>query len=173
MHVCSSDAIAGQAALPHAKHIAFAAQFQILFGNPEAVGGFPDDIQPGLGHIVERLPVKQQTGRSLRAAPDAAPQLMQLCQPKALGILDHHDGGGGNIDADLDHGCCDQKSDLAGSELRHHAIFFSAAHLAVHEANLVAETRLEALEALLRVGEIDGLGFLHQRADPVDKLSGG
>jgi len=72
----------------------------------------------------------------------------------------------------LDHGRCDQKSDLARRELRHHAIFFSAAHLAMHKANLVAEPRLEAFEARFGVGEIDRLGFLHQRADPVDKFSG-
>src|SRR5207249_11434975 len=36
MHVGSRDAIAGQAALADAEHVAFAAEFQILLRDPEA-----------------------------------------------------------------------------------------------------------------------------------------
>ena len=35
------------------------------------------------------------------AAPDAAPQLVELCQAEALGVLDHHDAGLRHVDADL------------------------------------------------------------------------
>src|SRR5947207_11660978 len=83
VHVGARDPIAGQPALSYAEHVAFAAKFQIFFGNPEAVGGFPDRLQPRPGHLVEWLPVKQKTGRTFGAAPDPAAQLMQLRQPKA------------------------------------------------------------------------------------------
>ena len=61
-----------------------------------------------------------------------------------------------------------------GGELRHHAVLLGALHLAVDEADAVAEALLQALEALGRVGEMIGafgLGFLDQRANPVDQLA--
>jgi hypothetical protein len=60
------------------------------------------------------------------------------------------------------------QADLASGELRHHAILVGAAHLAVHQADLVAKACLQAFKARFGVGEIDGIGFLHQRADPVN-----
>ena len=95
---------------------------------------------------------------------------------KALGVLDHHDGGGGHIDADLDHRRRHQKPDLAGGELGHHAILLGAFHLAVHESDLVAKTFLQTFETLGGVGEMIGtlrLGFLNQRTNPVDQLARG
>ena len=100
---------------------------------------------------------------------------MQLRKSKTLGVLDHHDGGCGNIDADLDHGGCHEKADLACGELRHYAIFFRALHLAVHETDTVAETLPQALKPFCGVAEmLDALclRFLDQRADPVDELAG-
>ena len=137
--VGAGDAIAGQAALADAEHVAFAAQFQILLGNPKAVGGLADHLQPRLRHLAERLLVEQQAGRRLRAAPDPAAQLVQLREPEALGVLDHHDGRGGDVDADLDHRGRDQKPDLVGGELRHHAVFLGPLHLAMDQTNPVAE----------------------------------
>src|ERR1700722_14969727 len=55
MHVGARDAIAGQAALSYAEHVAFAAQFQVFLGNPEAIGGFPDDLEACFRHLVQRL----------------------------------------------------------------------------------------------------------------------
>jgi hypothetical protein len=34
---------------------------------------------------------------------------VQLREAETFGVLDHHDGGGGHVDADLDHGGGDQK----------------------------------------------------------------
>ena len=174
VHLGARDAIAGQAALPDAEHVAFAAQPQILLRDPEAVGGFADHLQPRLRHFAQRLVIEQQAGRGLRAAADPAAQLMQLREAKALGVLDHHDGRGRHVDADLDHGGRDQQADLVGGELRHHAILVGALHLAVDEADLVAEALLQALETLGRIGEMIGafgFGFLDQRTDPVDQLA--
>ena len=61
-------------------------------------------------------------------------------------------------------------------ELRHHAVLLRALHLAVDQADAVAETLLAgSRSAAVGVGEMLGalgLGFLDQRADPVDQLAG-
>ena len=62
VHIGARDPVAGQAALPDAQHIAFAAQFQIFLGDAKAIGGFPDDPEPRRLHFVERFLVEQQTG---------------------------------------------------------------------------------------------------------------
>src|SRR5439155_11328471 len=96
-------------------------------------------------------------------------------ETKALGVLDHHDGGGRHVDADLDYGGRNQESDLVAGELSHHAVLFRALHLAVNEPDTVAETLLQTQETFRRIGEVLGalgLGFLDQRTDPVDQLAG-
>src|SRR4051812_31149381 len=87
MNLAARDAVAGQAALPDPEHVAFAAQPQILFCDPEAVAGLPDDVEPRLGQRAERFAVEQQAGRGLRAAADAAAQLVQLRETEALGVF--------------------------------------------------------------------------------------
>ena len=47
------------------------------------------------------------------AAADAAAQLVQLREPEALGVLDHHDGRLRHVDADFDHRGGDQQPRLA------------------------------------------------------------
>ena len=116
MHLDAGDAEAGQAALPRAEQVAFAAQLQIFLGDAEAVFGFAHDRQPRLGGFAERRFVEQQAGRMARAAADAAAQLVQLRKAEALGVLDHHDGGLRHIDADLDHRGGDQQLRLAGAK---------------------------------------------------------
>ena len=49
------------------------------------------------------------------AAPDPAAQLMQLRQAETLGVLDHHDGGVGDVDADLDDGGGDENASTVPS----------------------------------------------------------
>ena len=55
------------------------------------------------------------------AAADAPAQLVELRQSEALGVLDDHDRGVGDVDADLDDGGGDEHVDLAGAKLAHHA----------------------------------------------------
>ena len=98
---------------------------------------------------------------------------MQLGEAEALGMLDHHDGGFRHVDADLDHGGGDQQSRFAGGEARHRRVLVGAFHAAMDETDAVAERSLQLLEALLRGGKIDLLGFLDQRADPIDALAVG
>lgn len=45
VHLGARDAVAGQAALPDAEYVTFAAQFSDLLRRSEAVGGFTDHVQ--------------------------------------------------------------------------------------------------------------------------------
>jgi hypothetical protein len=162
---------AGQAALPRAEQVAFAAQLQVFLGDAEAVLGLAQDGEPGLSGLAERRLVEQQAGRVAAPAPDAPAQLMQLREPEAFGMLDHHDGGFRHINADLDYRGGDQKLRLARREARHGGIFFCALHAAMHQIDFFAEAFAQFLEARLRGGEIDLFGFLDQRADPIGALA--
>ncbi len=95
---------ARRAGLARAEKFAFAAQLQILLGNPEAVFRFPHDGKPRMAGFAERPLVEQDAGRGLVAAPDTAAQLVQLRQPEALGMFDHHDRRIRHVDADFDDG---------------------------------------------------------------------
>ena len=79
-----------QPALAGAEHLAGAAQPQVLLGDPEAVLGRAQHLEPGARGGAERLAVEQQAARRPRAAADPAAQLMQLGEAEALGVLDHH-----------------------------------------------------------------------------------
>ncbi len=93
---------------------------------------------------------------------------MQLGEPEALGVLDHHHGRLRHVDADLDHRGGDQELRLAGGEALHGAVLVGALHAAVHQIDLRAEPLLERGIAFFGGGEIAVLRFLDQRADPVD-----
>jgi hypothetical protein len=67
------------------------------------------------------------------AASNAAAQLMQLRQSEALGVLDDHDGGIGNVDADFHNGGGHQDLDFILAELLHHSFFFFAGKAAVQK----------------------------------------
>ena len=114
--------------------------------------------------------VEQQAGRALGAAADAAAQLVQLRQPEALGVLDHHHGRLRHVDADLDHRGGDQEPRLAGREARH------GARPCRRPSCGRARGRPRRRSARCSVGEAllapaarsIVFGFLDQRADPVD-----
>src|SRR5258708_27747618 len=94
-------------------------------------------------------------------------QLMKLGEPETRGVLDHHDGCLGHVDADLDHGGGDEEPGLAGCEALHGAVLLAALHAPVHEVDHGAEVFLERGEAILRGGKIGILGDLDQRTDPI------
>ena len=56
---------------------------------------------------------------SVRPAPDAAAQLMQLRQSETLGIFNEHDRCIRNIDAHFDHRRADQRVRLSGTKSLH------------------------------------------------------
>ena len=49
---------------------------------------------------------------------------MKLRQAKAVGVLDHHDGSVGDVDADFDHRGGDKNFNLARLKFAHHVFFF-------------------------------------------------
>ena len=66
----------------------------------------------GVGQLVLR-PRDQQAVRLLRAAADAAAQLVELREAEAVGLLDDHDRRVRDVDADLDHRRRDEHVELA------------------------------------------------------------
>ena len=133
MGLDAGDLEARRAGLARAQQLAFAAQLQVFLGDEEAVLGLAHDRQPALGGFAERVLVEQHAGRRLRAAPDAAAQLVQLGQAEALGMLDDHDGGVRHVDADLDDGGGDEDARLAVLEGAHGLVLLRPLHAAVDE----------------------------------------
>ena len=86
------------------------------------------------------------------AASDPAAQLVQLGYAVAVGVLDQHHGGVGDVDADLDHGRRDEDLRAPGGEGRHRVLFLGRAHLSVHEHQLVAGQRAGLQALVLRRG---------------------
>ncbi len=64
---------------------------------------------------------------------------MQLGEAKTLGMLDHHDRGIGNVDADFDHRCRHQDLDAALGEGGHGGVFFRALHSAMNQSDLAGK----------------------------------
>ncbi len=89
----------------------------------------------------------------VRAAPDAAAQLVQLRQAEALGVFDDHQAGIGHIDADFDHRGRHQHVDFVGDEGRHHRGFFAGLEPAVHQA----DAQLGQFGSEPRIGFLRGL----------------
>jgi len=50
---------------------------------------------------------------------------VELGEAESLGVLDDHDGGVGDVDADFDHSGGDQDLGLAASECLHLALFMN------------------------------------------------
>lgn len=64
---------------------------------------------------------------------------MQLRQPEALGMLDHHHGGVRDVEAYLDHRRGDEDIDLAASEPGHDPILLRPFHAPVQERDPAVE----------------------------------
>src|SRR5262245_8442317 len=88
----AGDAEARHTGLPRAENVAFPAQLEILLGDAKAVFCLAYDVEPGLGGFAQRSLVEEQAGRVLAAASDPPAQLMELREPEAFGVFDHHDG---------------------------------------------------------------------------------
>ena len=112
----ADQAMGDKAGLGFAEHIARAAEFEIGFCNLEPVFGAAQGVQALTGGFGERGAVEEEAEAGGAAPPDAAAELVELGEAKTFGALDHHDGGFGNIDPDLDYGCGDEELGVAGSE---------------------------------------------------------
>ncbi len=155
-----------QVALPllaGARAASLAPHAQVGLGQREAVGRAGHRGQP----LVALLAAEQVAPAGRAAAADPAPQLVQLCDAEAVGALHDHDGGLGDVDADLDDRGGDQHIELAGAEAVHHLLADGGRHLAVHEPDaqprqLAGRQPLELLAG--RLG-LDPQRVADQRAD--------
>ncbi len=70
----------------------------------------------------------------LRAAADASAKLVELGESEALGVLDDHDGGVGDVDANFDNCGGDEDLRFVLAEALHDVFFFVAGEAPVEEA---------------------------------------
>ena len=110
------EAEVGEPGLARAEQLALAAQLEVALGELEAVGRArraPPGGRRAVSVSSSRRARDEQAVRLLRAAADAAAQLVQLGEPEAVGLLDDHDRRVRDVDADLDHGRRDEHVELA------------------------------------------------------------
>src|SRR5712692_10565567 len=110
----------------------------------------------------------------LRAAVDASAKLVELGKAEALGVLDDHDGGVGDVDADFDDSGGDEDLGFVLAEALHDFFFFIAGEAAVQEAELELGKNFarEAL-VLFHGGFQLELGFFDDGIDDVALVAGG
>src|SRR5205807_2817727 len=72
----------------------------------------------------------------VRAAADASSKLMKLGEAEAFRMLDDHDGGVGNVDADFDDGGGDEDLRFVSAEALHDFFFFVTREAAVQKTEL-------------------------------------
>ena len=125
------------AGLSRAENIAFAAEFEIFFGDFESVLGLAHGFKPLPGYVAEVL-VEQETMRLCAAASHPSAELVELCKAKPFGLLNDDDGCLRDIHADLDDGGGDQNFGYALGECRHCGVFLPRREFAVDDADLIA-----------------------------------
>src|SRR5690606_8667385 len=106
------DLQVGHAGLPLAEHRALAPDLQIDGGEVEPVVGADHRRQPLLAFLGGGVGY-EDAGAGMPPAAHRTPQLVELGQPEAVGVFDHHDGGVGDVDAHFDDGGGDERVDLA------------------------------------------------------------
>ena len=105
----------------------------------------------------------------LAATPDAAAQLMELSETKAIGVLDHHHRGVGDVHAHFDHRCGDQHVEVSRRKRGHHTLTIPGGHLAVRAGHTktVEWTASQALGLLFGSACLNVGVLLNERADDV------
>ncbi len=118
------DAKLGGACLARAEELPGAALLQVELGESEAIGGGDEGVEAGLGRLGDALAGDEQAIALVGTAADAAAELMELREAEALGMIDDHEGGVGDVDADLDDSGRDEDVKIAARELAHGDLFF-------------------------------------------------
>ena len=124
----------GAAGLGGADHFAHAAEFEVLLGDFEA-GGVADHGVEARDAVVAGEITQEDAGGLFAAAADAAAELVELREAEAVGVFDDHDGGVGDVDADLDDGGGDEGVDEVLAEAFHDVLAGGTVHAAVDEAD--------------------------------------
>ena len=124
------------AGLAGAEKFAGASKEKIGFGDFEAVGGADHGFEAGAGFVSHAKRGDEDAMGFLRAAADASAKLVELGEAEALGVLDDHDGGVGNVDANFDDGGGDEDLRFVLAEALHDFFFFVTGEAAVQKAEL-------------------------------------
>ena len=137
-----------QTVLARAEKVAGSAQPQVLLGNFEAVVRALQNLQPLLRDVVIGFG-KQDAVAPGPAAPDAAPELVELAQAEALRIFHDHQCRVRDVNADLDHRGRNEDVKLVLDKRAHDLFLFGGAQFAVDTAD--AQVRKNAL---LQLGSV-------------------
>ena len=94
---------------------------------------------------------------------------MQLRQTETFSALNHHYGGIGDVDADLDHCCGNQQACFASLKTPHGLIFIGSGHLSVHQTDrVIPQNGSQPFKAVFGRGEVGQLTFFDKGANPID-----
>ena len=159
----STELQVAPARLALTEDLARTADLEVAFGELEAVRRLDHGRDPRRTVGRRRLG-EQEASRSVRAAADATAELVQLEQPEAVGILDHHDRGVRDVDADLDHRGRDEDVELVVAECPHDRFLVGRSHLPVQQTDPQAG-QLLGPEPLVLVGG----GFRLELRRPLDE----
>ena len=97
---------------------------------------------------------------------------MQLRQPHAFGVLNHHQRRARHVHSDLDYRRRDQQMQSAAFEIGHDLCLVASAHASVHQADVELGQRSREHGVSIQRGlQLQLLGFFDQRTYPVDLLA--
>ena len=90
------------ARLARAEDFARTSQAQILFGNPEAIVGFPHQCEARPSGFAQILAAYQETAAGAPAPAHPAAKLVKLGEAEPFRSFDNHHGCVGDVDPHLD-----------------------------------------------------------------------
>ncbi len=138
------DAELREAGLASAEEFAGAALLEVEFGEFEAVLGCDQRVETCFGLFGDAIAGHQYAEAFGCSASDAAAELVHLGEAEPFCVVDDHDGGVGDVDADLDDGGGDEDVDLAAVEAGHDDFLVVGGEASVDEAEAEAGERAVA-----------------------------
>ena len=170
-----SDLEARHPRLAGAEKFAGAAELKIKFGDLETIRGTDHGVEAPFTVVGDLAAGHEYAIRLSGAAADAAAQLMELCQPEALGVFNHHDSGVGHVHADLDDRGGNQNIQLACLKQTHDLVFQPRLQAAVQQADAQVGKYLlaEFFVHLDRGFQLALFVFLDHRVDDVGLMAAG
>src|SRR5690606_23537369 len=119
VRVEACPAESGEAGLSGTEEVTLTADAEVLLSDAKSILGAGEDAEafapvPMIGH--------QNAVAGFCSAADPPPQLVELGEPEAFGVLNHHHGSVRHVDPHLHHRRCDEQIELAGREGAHHTL---------------------------------------------------